>query len=126
MKIKVDSKSAGMSAAQIHKKAEQIKKAAEGMKGDKRFKALKIAAGLRHKANHMPAGKKQKKVKAKARKSLTADPNQGLLPGFTDLISPKAEELARDLVFKALQARIEAAVNQEVSNITELFRKKKA
>lgn len=39
-------------------------------------------------------------------KSTTTIAEQGLLPGFAEMIAPQAAELARDLVFKALQKAI--------------------
>ena len=82
------------------------------------------AAGLpipERKVKAVKAVKARKGSKAaKAKETTTSDPRQGLLPGFTSIVTPRVDELARDLVFQALQN----AVNQEIQNVVELFRKK--
>ncbi len=76
------------------------------------------ANGAAKKTKKTKAGKptwtKSKSAKAKAN---GADPMQGILPGFTDLVAPRASEIARELVFNALRKAIAEEVEQVVRKL---------
>lgn len=83
-------------------------------------KDKKLANHLRYQADFKESGGlTRKQQKAAGWKSTTSDPMQGLLPGFTDMVAPRIDEVARDLVFNALQK----AVGQEVSKVLQLVKK---
>ncbi len=86
-------------------------------------KARKKMASLKFRATHLnvsvrktKAGKPTFPKKAKA-KSLTADPAQGILPGFSEMVAPKAAELARELVFEALRKAIGEELEKVVTKL---------
>ncbi len=109
----------GLNRKQIKDKAEKVTNAANKLKGAKRLKALKIAASLRYMAKDSPSRKKTKN----AVKSLTSDPKQGILPGFTNMMkNPQVAELARDLLFQALSQSLTSEV-EKLSNVLHLKKK---
>ncbi len=56
-------------------------------------------------------------VSKRKAKSTTADPAQGILPGFSEMVAPKAAEMAREIVFKALQKAIGEEMEKVVAKL---------
>ncbi len=99
-------------------KADKLERALPKLTGKKKMRAKNLMYSLRHRAKLRDESPTKIKVaKMRKPKVRVVDPNQGVLPGFTDLVTPQISELARDIVFKALRKSMENAVDEVVRKL---------
>jgi hypothetical protein len=106
----------GLNPAQMLTLANKLERGVEDLSNAKRKKMGKRIAAIRFYAKSKSKSPKKKKNKVS---KTVKNPAQGLLPGFTDIVIPNVDELARDLVFKALRAQLDV----EIENVIKTFKK---
>lgn len=126
----------GKTPAQMRELADQLSKELITFKGEELEQAKQAIRHLRYHADKKESGglnraqqkakatgqpiPEKAKPKAKAKAKAKADPKQFQLPGFVGMVpNPRVDEMARELILKALQE----SLDRQLANVVELFKK---
>lgn len=93
--------------------AAKIENRLSRLKGVKLKKARRRMYSLRSRARRMGMKRTKREVA----------PEQGILPGFLEQVQPRVDELARKIVFEALQKSLARAVEQAIPQLNGNKRK---
>lgn len=105
-----------MTKQELLAKANKLENKLKKLSGKKKEAAKRLMYSYRYRANNRKNAIKKPSLSKKGRKH-EDNPLQGLLPGFTDLVSPKVSELARELIFATLRRQIAEGMEQAVEEV---------